>query len=288
MYQDDNDDYILPPDPIEFREGVRLPDIPLVWTTNLNGEHLAQACAHMVKHGMLGGVWADAQRGSPVRLPFRMHQFEFAEGACFAIVVNDQVTLIYRSQEQWERFAAHTARLEHAENVEKERRLRMRRNYRRLLDEANSSWKAGDAVVAERRLLLALALFEEYDELRIEGSPHAMLLWLHARDSDPTRGLEYLDERKFGWQEYEAFARCYGWHRPDPAFEVYRHATELFPDQPQLYTSFALLAASKNRPDLAIQVCEEALARGLHDHTQSGFAGRIRRIRKKFGKPSEP
>lgn len=44
---------------------------------------------------------------------------------------------------------------------------------------------------------------------------------------------------------------------------------------------YATVLAEDGNFDKAIAVCEEALKYGLHDNTQSGFEGRIERIKKK-------
>jgi hypothetical protein len=46
----------------------------------------------------------------------------------------------------------------------------------------------------------------------------------------------------------------------------------------------ATVLAEDGQFDEAVEVCEEALSLGLHDGTQSGFEGRIARIRKMKGK----
>ena len=47
------------------------------------------------------------------------------------------------------------------------------------------------------------------------------------------------------------------------------------------FQQYATLLSEANEYERAIEVCERAMAFGLTDGTQSGFAGRIARIRKK-------
>lgn len=46
------------------------------------------------------------------------------------------------------------------------------------------------------------------------------------------------------------------------------------------FQNYAMLLTEQSRFDDAIDVCNRGLAFGLHDHTQSGFEGRIKRIEK--------
>jgi hypothetical protein len=53
------------------------------------------------------------------------------------------------------------------------------------------------------------------------------------------------------------------------------------------FQSYATLLTEQGRFDDAIAVCNRALAFGLHDNTQSGFEGRIKRIEKLRAKKAQ-
>lgn len=48
------------------------------------------------------------------------------------------------------------------------------------------------------------------------------------------------------------------------------------------FQKYATFLADKGEYEKAIEVCEQAIAHGLHDGTKSGFEGRIERIKKKM------
>ncbi|MCK5070578.1 MAG: hypothetical protein KAR01_08545 [Desulfocapsa sp.] len=50
------------------------------------------------------------------------------------------------------------------------------------------------------------------------------------------------------------------------------------------FQNYATVLTEDGNYDKAISICEEALKYGLHDNTQSGFKGRIARIKKKAEK----
>lgn len=52
------------------------------------------------------------------------------------------------------------------------------------------------------------------------------------------------------------------------------------------FQHYATVLSEANNFDKAIEVCHQALSYGLHDNTQSGFIGRIKRIGKKAQKIS--
>ena len=273
-----------PSDPIHLREHIRLHGTPMKWTTNLSNDQLREAYERLREDGVMNDIGIAGRDAAAGGIMIRFNEFAFLDGACFVILMSGSMTVIYRSDEQWERFEAEKSRCEKAERAVTKKANRINFNFARLLDEANAKWRARDIVSAERLLLLVRALQMEVEEFRSLESPHSALLALYSEDADPVRGLEYLEKYDCGWQEFEAFARCYGWQRPDTVFHIFWHAIRRFPDQSELYKSFALLAAGgPKRPDVAIRVCKEAIRRGLKDDTVSGFAGRIRRIQRKYG-----
>jgi hypothetical protein len=50
------------------------------------------------------------------------------------------------------------------------------------------------------------------------------------------------------------------------------------------FQNYATVLSEANNFDKAIKICHQALSYGLHDNTQSGFNGRIKRIEKKAQK----
>lgn len=48
------------------------------------------------------------------------------------------------------------------------------------------------------------------------------------------------------------------------------------------FQQYATFLTENNEYEKAIEICEQAIAEGLHDGTKSGFEGRIERIKKKM------
>lgn len=262
------------PNPVNLRE-VLIADPPLTLSTNLEDDEIPQACTILHQAGYFRGDQIPGLR-------IDTYWFDYLAGACFAIVLGDSITIVYRTYEQWDMHEAEKSR-EERERTERDQTVRrMRASYRQVIDDAVRRYDCGQVDKAEGILHLARSLQEEYRELQGESSAHKMLMFLYSQKDDPSDGLAYLDREYLEWDEYHAFAYRYGYRRPDAAFQVFEHALERFPNQHVLYKDYALLASGgPQRFDLAIDVCRRAIERGLHDYTKSGFAGRLKRIQAK-------
>ena len=56
----------------------------------------------------------------------------------------------------------------------------------------------------------------------------------------------------------------------------------MFPDNANLTKAACLFFRRVGKYDLAMQICAEAITKGMKDGTKSGFAGRLERLEKEL------
>ena len=81
-------------------------------------------------------------------------------------------------------------------------------------------------------------------------------------------------------ESYMTRNRASAGRRVDEVERVFTAGVQALAMDPEIYKNAALFWRRHGHLDRAIAYCEQALARGLHDDTQSGFRGRLRRLRR--------
>jgi hypothetical protein len=277
------------------REKVTIEGVPGTWTTNLTDDDVrAFYVAHRddvtdadaIKIGVLDRVMS---------IKYRDRMVPFKEGACRWALLDQQNWLIYRTTLEWEIWMARNEEIEELrDEQERERQataLLLKTENDHLMSLARAAALAKDWVAAERHLLARADLVAEAKGENVTNwwtySIFESVSHWFASFPSLLNGVEFLkryDCRPTAFYAYATHA-AFANRLPNAAVEaeidkVFDAAVSLFPTDGYLYKQVCLFWRRHQRLDLAVRFCQIAVEQGAVDDTKSGFAGRLKRLRR--------
>ena len=279
---------------MNIRNKVVVAGIPFTWSTNLSDDELREFYF----------LYADKidkpvtpPKLSPIemRIDVRFDFLEFLNGICRWFAKGDEHSVIYRTTHDWELYLAHRAeveelREEHEAEETAEKMLR-RAEDAHLREKANELLKAGDYDAAAAYVTACAELRLKFDCSRnappFFAAWHSELPWVFTQFPTSRHGIEFLLKYRAPQESYESFAnwfttRCglQGDECVEQTRRIYEEGMRQFPDSVGLTKATCLFWRRVGRFDLAMQICAEAITKGMKDGTKSGFTGRLQRLEK--------
>ncbi len=271
--------------------------ISLRWKTNLTDEQLREFYAKYQAE-ITKRIEANPAKGVFV-IPLQLGYFEFLDGYCAWCASNEIHNVIYRSNHEWELWSAHNAEVE---ELRREQALETAVEVKLLLTEDEHLKERMEAAIAIKDYATAAAYLNARAEIRRRNKVRVIMpiQWTHwypdqvlARFPESRYGIEFYKCYNPILQFFTNFAHWFsvGCHPQDEkriseTKAIYDAAMEMFPNDGFVAQCASLFFRRVKRYELAIQICTNAISRGLKDGTKSGFSGRISRLKREMEKES--
>lgn len=277
----------------EWRKNVPLEGTSYTWDTNLSDEELKELYP-LVRDDPEFVQSRLSVQGLAISLALFDKMVAFREGHAWCVGFGTHFFVTYRSNLGWELWEARKQELEELKQEQEEQRrielLLFRTEDEFRAGQFHEAIAAGDFARAES-LLVDRGQARQTCELKeirdwfFQFSESAIRLFHSFPDIGP--GLRFLARFERPYWEYLRFAEnCGFWKKPFPVWPrgILDAATTRFPDNPFLFKDAALVLVRQGDLDGAAQICRTAIAHNLRDDTQTGFAGRLRRLEKRIAR----
>lgn len=281
---------------MDIREKVIIPDLPYIWFTNLTDDEVRKF--HNLYEDQIRKPNQSNDKLGKGKITFhidcRFNFFNFLDGFCFWTATDEKHHVLYRSNRDWELWVARQQEIQELREeqaVEKAIEIKLLENEdRHLTEKTIASIKAGaydDAVACiDGRMNLRA------NSKGIEGIffclwfKRPLLPWLiFAEFPTSNYGIVFLRKYDFTPQGFSRFAYYFAanhrWQAGKCAEEtkrIYEEGMNSFPNDAYLAAAACLFWRRMRNYHLAIQICLEAIEKGLKDGTKSSFEGRMKRL----------
>ncbi|HEX4084499.1 MAG TPA: hypothetical protein VHY22_06305 [Chthoniobacteraceae bacterium] len=277
---------------MKLREDAIVIGIPYKWKTNLADNEIADFY-RLHKDNI--GEKACEERSTGIRISIRFGFLPFQDGFCVWTANGDTHTVIFRTVRDWELWDARQneieeLRQEQAEEEYIEQQLLMIEDAH-LEKEAELALNAKnyDAAAAYTTTRAELrASFKKY-RLMPPGWEHWYPDLIFARFPTSQHGIEFFRTFFPLAQTFANFAHWYsvrcgltGDALVEQTKAIYFVGMKMFPDNGNLAQAACLFFRRVGSFEMAINVCRDAIKRGLRDQTKSGFEGRLVRLQREF------
>lgn len=303
------------------RERIQLDGIDITWETNLPASELREFYLTAFKTDWEGNIAGEAKSLADSGPSPSNGWFPFRDGYCLCSISSGNLVAIYYTYEEtlaFERERKRIKLLRRYSELLATKEIQLQIIYDRALRKA-----ARDALCREnyetalQHMNSRAAIRREYEKHRGK----APWMWDNQRATDFTNilasfpnttvGLNFLRRHyPYGlWYSSFAFAWIfwrYSYHREDhssdwmlagcyaPApmplnecldevFRIFKVGSAIDPYNWIIHQDCAKIFEKHNDLDHAIEVCRQAIQRGLREDTRTGFKGRMERLGKKYG-----
>jgi hypothetical protein len=285
---------------MNLREKVIVDGIPYIWSTNLDDDGIRE----------FFDLYADRIRESEppkerpeensrerkivFQIKCRLAFLDFRDGVCFWSASDEKHHVLYRSNHEWELWNARQQEIEElrqeqeAEQAIERGLLKVEDHH--LTEKANAAIKTGEYDIAAAYVSARMDL--RLSSKGIQGlsylwSRPSQLWWIFTQFPTSNYGIEFICKYDSKPQIFRNFAHWFAACRGLPTEEraeqtklIYEKGMKLFPDSASLAKAACLFWRRMRRYDLAMQICSEAIKKGMKDGTKSGFEGRMKRLEK--------
>lgn len=279
---------------MEWRKNVPLEGTSCTWDTNLSDEELNEFYEivrddpEFVRSGL-------SVQGLAISLALFDKMVPFREGYAWCIGFASHFYVTYRTELGWELWEARKKELEELKQEQEEQR-RIELLLFRTEDEfragqfheaiAASDFAQAESILTARGLARQTCEFKEVRDWFFQFVTESAIRLFHSfPDIGP--GVRFLARFERPYWEYLRFAESRRFWKKSSLPElrgILDAASTHFPDNPFLFKEAALFLVRQGDLEGAAQVCRAAIAHGLRDNTQSGFAGRLHRLEKRIAR----
>ena len=277
---------------MDIRKKVQIRGLKGTWTTNLTDEDLLEFLELHSQKDLADQVRAEVS-GMSLGIKISMDMLPFRDGTCLWGRVNDDNTVLFRTQFEWELW---NARDREVKELREEQALERDVEDQLFQTEDRHLHQSGDEALGRSDFDAANRCYCARAELRRRFTPMGfgfnldVMELLDRFSMFPTSrfGLAFLTEYyAINSGYFEWFAHKF-WSLSELSSEsktkeleaIYGAAVQLFPSKGYVYKQAALFWKREGRLDLAIKYCQLALEKGFTDGTKSGFRGRLERLTK--------
>jgi tetratricopeptide (TPR) repeat protein len=273
---------------VEVRDNVKLEGIPFTWQSNLSDDQLREIYKQLLRDRFFvrrpDDIKFRTEQDSGIGVQFCINdlqeaQFEYEDGACHVLVFNEDVSVIYRTYEQWEAWDKAKEKEEEAKRRIEEREQALKNKHLELEENGNSLIKLGHLEEAEKCLLECRRIYLEHPDIIHHREAEWLLIRLYGQYDDPGKGLDFLSQYSTDSYHYFLLAERFS-TTPHKAEAVFLEGIKNFPEEGFLYKRICLYLETQRLFDKAIHYCKEAISKGVTDDTKSGFPGRLKRLKK--------
>jgi hypothetical protein len=269
--------------------------VPYGWRTDLSDEQVRALWL------LLYLEWGAAERSdspTPGAFTFTVKRAEvdFEGGVCRCMMFNDVIVAVLRTDDEWTRVDAQCA-----EERARQASLERSRTVESWIRQDEDDWlreSIQTAIDMEDYATADLLFKRRLDAWRSREAetggtlaaewflrPDGIEMYATFPSTEP--GIQFLlasQPRAFDFlqlaESYMTCNRASAGQRMDEVERVFTAGVQALAMDPEIYKSAALFWRRHGHLDRAIAYCEQALVRRLHDDTQSGFRGRLQRLRR--------
>ena len=286
---------------MELRRNVKVEGIPITWDTNLSDGEVRELYFLLAPDLRTGCNETEVSDKHSAQFGVFQKAIDFKDGLVFCQGLSicdgpvDHLIAVYRTHEEWRVWESHHSEVE--ELREEQWRSREADSLMFDVQDRDLREKIDDAILA-RRYDDALKLFRLREELRARYEHlrlrvgrkwglfnDGMRMFVHFPSSDP--GIEFVKAGAKFFYSFVRFANAYIARTPSTGIlrisetdKIFRTALTIYPGDGLLYARACLFWRKRKVYHLAIEYCELAIKRRVHDGTKSGFDGRLARLRK--------
>ena len=281
---------------MDIREKIIIPGLPYTWFTNLTDDEVRKF------YNLYGDVIRkpnqpnENQKDGKIAfyIDCRFNFFDFLDGVCLWTATDEKHHVLYRSKRDWELWDARQQEIQELREeqaVEKAIEIKLLENEDRHLTETiNAAIKAGAYDDAVACIVGRMNLRAESKGIKgIYFSlwfKRPLMPWLEFAEFPTSNyGIAFLRKYDFTPQGFSRFAYWFAANHRSQADKcaeetkrIYEEGMNSFPNDANLAASACLFWRRMRNYDLAIQICSEAIKKGLKDGTKSGFEGRMKRL----------
>jgi tetratricopeptide (TPR) repeat protein len=285
------------------RDAVKLDGIPITWTTNLDDNDLRHVYLLLrreqdTKQSNDRASAPPTSGGFAIRISLVCKSIPFKDGFCLVYGTSDTLWAYYASFSDWGLLnaqAEEVAELREEQAQEKKtEKVLLKAQHEYLCQKTKES-------IDRKAYDEALTFIEE--QLQLWGNhTREKRLWADtpvtwavsnlARFPTSETGIAILDKQPTNSWIYLRFAKDWLQNNrgnPEMAFaeinKILRAAVNRFPTDGLMYKDICCFFEKNSQFALAIEYCQLAAENGAKDGRKTGFAGRLKRLRKKYGSP---
>ncbi len=278
---------------MELREKVTVDGIPFVWNTNLDNDGIREfyeLYVNRIRESESLNENTNKQK-LVINIQLRYAFLKFRDGICFWHAIKSEHSVVYRTNREWELYEARQKEIEELREEQSIERGLLGIEDRHLAEKTDDAIKAGQFDVAAAYVNARMDL--RLNSKDIPGFSYdwtkrpTELWWMLTYFPTSNYGIEFIRKHDAIPWAFESFAHWYAAHCGLGANEcaeqtwlIYEEAMKLFPDNVNLVKAACLFWRRMRRYDLAMQICLEAIKKGMKDETKSGFEGRLKRLEK--------
>ena len=277
---------------MEIRKGISISGIPYKWTTNLTDDEVRDFHSVYADKIKLPSQKLEVQ-STNINFQFRMDYLPFKEGFCVWTATEEEQTVLYRSQQDWEIWNARQEEIaelrEEQAAEEAAEKLLIISEDRHLKEKTAIAKQDGDFDASAAYVTARGELRERFKQFR--GMPVEWMCWypdlILAEFPKSHYGIAFFQRfrpqclKNFGhWFSVKCGLKDAALN--EETWKIYETGMKLFPNDGRMAQAASLFFRRVGEYERAIEVCQNAIRRGLKDGTKSGFEGRIKRLEKEL------
>lgn len=293
----------------EGYSGRRVADIPFYWKTDLPDDDIVQIFEILKNcEGFLkvpgDDDFDDENSTETINIHYDATEFSYNDKICRVVIINKSVSIVCRSQEEWDIHDEQVRIKQKEEEEAYQKRKQEAEKHEQIENSCHSLYTQANQYVLDGQYDQAEDYYQQAIDFKLLHLDHKFLcepvsglLRLYFQTGNITRAILLLYKIKSSIDQSQTFnfrEWSYTWASFGHNFErtgdiknaetIYFEGLKAYPKYYYFFVRLFIMYERAERFNDAIAICKKAISLGVSDESKGGFEGRIKKINKKIKK----